>query len=200
MNVMLCGKSRMGIETYTALAALPGVHVVAGAVSTVRDRDQLRDSFAAVDLPVVSLVALRDPETWSFVAEHGVDLIVLANVSTRLHPDVRAAAPRGALCFHPSLLPRYPGHDAVAQTIAAGDTVAGVTIFDPVGDDLDSGPIVLQQSCTVPVGATASTLYHQLVPIGVRLMALAVANVRDGIVMYRHQKVLTPALQSGTEG
>lgn len=198
MNVMLCGKSRFGIETYTALAGLRGVNVVAGAVSTVRPKDHLRDSFAAVDLPVVPLAALRLPETWGFVADHGVDLIVLANVHTAIHRAVRDAAPKSALCFHPSLLPRHRGADAVEQTIAAGDTVAGVTIFEP-NDDLDAGPIVYQQSCAVPEGATPSTLYHDLlVPMGVRLMALAVAAVRDGIAVYRRQEP-TPALHEAAD-
>ncbi len=32
------------------------------------------------------------------------------------------ASPRGAICFHPSLLPRYRGERAVRDALAAGET------------------------------------------------------------------------------
>lgn len=187
MRVMLCGKSRFGYEALKALMLMPGIEIAAGAVSAARPVDHMRDALHTVDTPTVPLAALRSPKTAVFVDDHRVDLIVLANVSTFLNARVRATAPKSALCFHPSLLPAFRGHDAVRQQIDAGVTESGVTIFEP-REGFDEGPIVWRRTCPVPAGATASSLYHDvLVPAGIDALVHAVAAVRDGMAWYRPQ-------------
>lgn len=187
LRIMLCGKSRFGVETYRALRDLPGVEIVAGAVSATRSEDKLRLALEGAGLPTVPLHHLRRTATAAFVREHGVDLIILANVTTRLNGIVRKAARREALCFHPSPLPAFRGRDAVRDQVEAGVTRSGVSIFIPT-EGWDEGPILKTAVCDVPAGITPSALYHEyLVPLGVEAMIAAVEAVRDGFAVYAPQ-------------
>jgi phosphoribosylglycinamide formyltransferase 1 len=80
-----------------------------------------------------------------------------------------------AINVHPSLLPAYPGIDAVGQALAAGASETGVTIHF-LDEGIDSGPIILQETVRIEPGDTAETLYerirtveHRLLPEAVRL-------------------------------
>ena len=50
--------------------------------------------------------------------------------------------------IHPSLLPAFPGANAVADTLEYGVKISGVTVHF-VDEDMDSGPIIAQN--VVPV-------------------------------------------------
>lgn len=125
------------------------------------------------------------------VAEHralGVDLNVLAFVTMILPEEVVDAPPHGSLCFHPSLLPRYRGGNALAWQILLGETETGVTVFRPDAG-VDTGPIVVQRG-PVPIRPhhTAASLYfEELYSLGVDAMVEAVAQVDRGEAVYRPQ-------------
>ncbi len=93
----------------------------------------------AHDLAIVA--ALRD---------EGVDWVCLAGYMRLLSPELVRAFPQRILNIHPSLLPAFPGLHAQRQAIDYGVTVSGCTVHF-VDEELDHGPIVLQQS--VPVRA-----------------------------------------------
>jgi len=118
------------------------------------------------------------------VAEHHAlraDLNVLAFVTVILPPEIVDAPPRGSLCFHPSLLPRFRGGNALAWQILAGEKQAGVTVFRPDAG-VDTGPIVVQKG-PVPISEsdTAATLYFdKLYPLGLDAIVEAVAAVDAG--------------------
>jgi formyltetrahydrofolate-dependent phosphoribosylglycinamide formyltransferase len=89
---------------------------------------------------------------------------------------------------HPSLLPAFPGARPVADTLAAGARMTGVTVH-LVDASLDAGPIIAQESVPVlPTDDAAALLVrlhaveHRLLP---RCVALAVAGalrIDDGRV------------------
>ena len=72
-----------------------------------------------------------------------------------LHADFIARFRGRILNVHPSLLPEYPGLDAVGQAIAAGEDEFGVTVH-LVDEGMDTGPIVLQEAVTLPGATDAS--------------------------------------------
>ena len=81
-------------------------------------------------------------------------------------------APRlGTLVFHPSMLPMYPGKDAIQQALQAGDSFSGVSWFWAT-EDVDGGDIAEQQVVTVPPNVSAGRFYHtHLVPAGIEAFA-----------------------------
>jgi phosphoribosylglycinamide formyltransferase-1 len=79
---------------------------------------------------------------------HGVEAVVLAGFMRILTARFLGAFPRRIVNTHPSLLPAFPGVDAVPQALAHGVKVTGCTVHF-VDAGVDTGPIIAQ-AC-VPV-------------------------------------------------
>jgi methionyl-tRNA formyltransferase len=125
------------------------------------------------------------------VAEHralGAELNVLAFVTMILPPEIVDAPRQGSLCFHPSLLPKYRGGNALAWQILLGETESGVTVFRPDAG-VDTGPIVVQKGGVAiePHHTSASLYFERLYALGVDAMAEAVGLVASGRARYTPQ-------------
>ena len=79
-----------------------------------------------------------------------VDWVVLAGFMRVLTPEFLAAFPGRIINIHPSLLPAFPGVDAVKQALDYGVKISGCTVHF-VDRGLDSGKIIGQRA--VPVEA-----------------------------------------------
>jgi phosphoribosylglycinamide formyltransferase 1 len=115
----------------------------------------------------------RDLAMAEWLAGEGVEVVVCAGYMHLLTPGFLERF--RALNVHPSLLPAYPGMDAVGQALAAGVPETGVTVHF-LDEGVDSGPVVLQEAVAIEPGDTAETLYerirtveHRLLPEAVRL-------------------------------
>ncbi|WP_198420390.1 formyltransferase family protein [Sulfurimicrobium lacus] len=112
----------------------------------------------------------------------GVDLIVAAHAHAFITQGARLATRYGALGYHPSLLPRHRGRDAVRWTIHMGDPIAGGTAYW-MDDGADTGPIAAQDWCHVRPGDDARTLWRRdLAPMGLRLIEKVLGELDKGIV------------------
>jgi methionyl-tRNA formyltransferase len=111
----------------------------------------------------------------------GAELNVLAFVTMILPPEIVDAPAEGSLCFHPSLLPKYRGGNALAWQIMLGEAETGVTAFRPDAG-VDTGPIVVQKGgVAIEPHHTAATLYFErLYDLGVDAMVEAVDLVARG--------------------
>lgn len=108
---------------------------------------------------------------------HGVEALVLAGFMRVLTAGFVARYPLRIVNTHPSLLPAFPGHDAVAQAIVHGVKVTGVTVHF-VDASLDGGPIIAQVAVSVDEGEGASSLHakiqheeHRLLPAIIQRLA-----------------------------
>jgi methionyl-tRNA formyltransferase len=125
------------------------------------------------------------------VDEHralGADLNVLAFVTVILPREIVDGPSHGSLCFHPSLLPKYRGGNALAWQIIAGETETGVSVFRP-DEGVDTGPLVVQRGgVAIRDHHTAASLYFdELYEPGVAAMVEAVGRVADGSARYEVQ-------------
>ena len=119
---------------------------------------------------------------------HDVDIVALAGFMRILSaPAVRAYEGR-ILNVHPSLLPAFPGAGAVRDALAWGAKVTGVTVH-LVDEEVDHGPIVLQEAVPVLPDDDESSLHariqeveHRLYPLAVRLLAEGRLKVEDRTV------------------
>lgn len=115
----------------------------------------------------------RDLAMADWLAAAGVEVVVCAGYMHLLTPAFLGRFP--AINVHPSLLPAFPGMDAVEQALEAGAAETGVTVHF-LDEGVDSGPVILQERVTIEPGDTAETLYeriraieHRLLPAAVRL-------------------------------
>lgn len=88
--------------------------------------------------------------------KHGVEWVVLAGYM-RLVGDVLLSAYENRIVnIHPSLLPSFPGKDAIGQAMAHGVKVTGVTVHY-VDAGMDTGPIIAQAAVDVVDGNREET-------------------------------------------
>jgi methionyl-tRNA formyltransferase len=125
------------------------------------------------------------------VEEHrklGAELNVLAFVTVILPTEIVDGPRHASLCFHPSLLPRFRGGNALAWQILLGATEAGVTVFRPDAG-VDTGPIAVQKGGVAisPTDTAASLYFDKLYPLGLDAIAEAVAAIDAGTAVLRAQ-------------
>ncbi len=110
------------------------------------------------------------------VAGHDVGLIVLAGFMRILSPVFLDRWPGRVVNVHPSLLPAFPGADAVGDALAAGVTTTGVTVH-LVDELVDHGPVLAQEAVPVLPDDTRTTLLARLHPVEHRLLPQVVARL-----------------------
>lgn len=111
------------------------------------------------------------------------DLYVAAHSHDFIGRRSRSATRLGGVGFHPSLLPRHRGRDAVRWTIHMGDPIAGGSAYW-LTDQVDGGPIAAQDWCFVRPGDDASTLWRRdLFPMGVRLLREVLRDLDQGRIV-----------------
>ena len=115
--------------------------------------------------------AARDGAMATWLDGRGVELVVCAGYMQLLTPRFLARFP--CLNVHPSLLPAFPGLDAVGQALAAGVGETGVTVHF-VDTGIDTGPVIAQERVSIEPGDTAETLYERIRAVEHRLLPEAV--------------------------
>jgi len=90
---------------------------------------------------------------WVFerLSEYGADLVVLARYMQIVPRRIVQAYRHKIINIHPSLLPHFPGAKPYHQAWEHGVRVAGCTAHY-VTEDLDEGPIILQDVFHIDVG------------------------------------------------
>ncbi|HEX5695991.1 MAG TPA: phosphoribosylglycinamide formyltransferase [Acidimicrobiia bacterium] len=103
--------------------------------------------------------------------------VVLAGFMRILAPNLIGRFPNQILNIHPSLLPSFPGANAVARALEHGVKVTGVTVHF-VEVEVDQGPIIAQRAVPVLPDDDLTSLHariqdaeHDLYPSVVRAFA-----------------------------
>ncbi len=108
------------------------------------------------------------------------DVILTAHAHVYINEEVRAKATHGALGYHPSLLPRHRGRDAVHWAIHMKEPVTGGTVYW-LDNGADTGPILAQDWCHIRPDDSPQMLWRrELAPMGLRLFSKALAMLDAG--------------------
>ena len=149
------------------------VHGVESAVLEPKDFDG-RDTF---DRAVADLLHDR-----------GIDVVVTAGYMRLLGSAVLDAYRGRWLNVHPSLLPAFPGMRGVADALAYGVKVTGVTVF-LVDEGTDTGPVVLQEPIEVRDDDDWDSLEERVHKVEHRLLPAATAALVEGRLRLDGRKV-----------
>lgn len=93
--------------------------------------------------------------------ERNVDFIVLAGYMRLIGPTLLKEFEGRIVNIHPSLLPDFPGKDAIGQALAAKAKWSGVTIHY-VDEGMDTGPIIVQERVRVEESETRESLQEKI--------------------------------------
>ena len=92
---------------------------------------------------------------------YGVEFIVLAGYMRLIGPKLLAEYKGRIVNIHPSLLPAFPGKDAIGQALAAKAKWSGVTIHF-VDEGMDTGPIIIQERVRIDENETRESLQQKI--------------------------------------
>jgi len=91
----------------------------------------------------------------------GVEFIVLAGYMRLIGPKLLAEYKGRIVNVHPSLLPAFPGKDAIGQALAAQVKWSGITIHF-VDEGMDTGPIIIQERVRIEENETRESLQQKI--------------------------------------
>lgn len=170
-----------GPRVALVLSDRPGVQALARATSRGVDtavvRPEDHEGRGAFDRTVADI--LRD---------RGIDVIVTAGYMRLLGPPVLDAYAGRWLNVHPSLLPAFPGMHGVADALAHGVKITGVTVF-LVDEGVDTGPIVAQEAIEVRDDDDWDSLEARVHEVEHRLLPAATAALVEGRLRVEGRKV-----------
>jgi phosphoribosylaminoimidazolecarboxamide formyltransferase/IMP cyclohydrolase len=124
-----------------------------------------------------------------------VNAVVLAGYMRIVGPRVLQVFEGRVLNTHPSLLPAFPGSQAVRDALAAGVKVTGCTVHI-VTDVLDGGPIVAQEAVTVLPSDDEATLHGRIKEVEHRLLPRAVGLLVAGALEIDGRRVSVSSVRA----
>lgn len=183
LKLVMCGQKAFGAAVVRRAIA-DGHSIVAASCPLENSRrdgpDQMRE---ACEVHGVAVLASLTSDT----IPSGVDLIVAAHSHDFVGTRTRMMARLGAIGYHPSLLPRHRGRDAIEWAIRFGESVTGGTVYRMNGV-MDGGPVVSQKWCWIYPGETASDVWRRrLFDIGVELLADAINRADEVLPLAEEQ-------------
>ena len=125
--------------------------------------------------------AAFDRAVHAVLERHRTEIVCLAGFLRLLTPWFVERWSGRLVNIHPSLLPAFKGLETHARAIAAGATQHGATVHFVV-PELDSGPIIAQESVPVLPGDTEDTLAARVLAVEHRIYPLALKRVAQGDV------------------
>lgn len=125
--------------------------------------------------------AAFDRAVHAVLERHRIEIVCLAGFLRLLTPWFVERWSGRLINIHPSLLPAFKGLETHARAIAAGATQHGATVHFVV-PELDSGPIIAQESVPVLPGDTEETLAARVLAVEHRIYPLALKRVAQGDV------------------
>jgi phosphoribosylglycinamide formyltransferase-1 len=113
--------------------------------------------------------------------KHRIDLVCLAGFMRLLTPWFVRRWEGRLINIHPALLPAFKGLNTHERALEAGVTHHGATVHFVV-PEMDSGPIILQDSLRILDIDDANTLAARVLELEHRIYPLALARVARGEV------------------
>lgn len=118
----------------------------------------------------------RDAAIVQHLRDLNVDLVVLAGYMQLLGENFVAAFAGRTINVHPSLLPLYPGLNAIQQALDAGEHEVGVTVHY-VDDGIDTGDVIMQQAVAVLPGESLAQLTERVHAVEHKMLPEVIAQI-----------------------
>lgn len=121
------------------------------------------------DIPVYQPLSLKEDTEQGILKSLNADLMVVVAYGLILPKAILDIPKLGCINVHASLLPRWRGAAPIQRAVLAGDTESGVTIMQ-MDIGLDTGDMLLKQSCAINDDDTGSSLHDRLAKLGAKCL------------------------------
>lgn len=150
------------------------------------------------NIPVLQPLKLKDPEFLQQLRDLKADMFVV--VAFRMLPREVWEMPKlGTFNLHAALLPQYRGAAPINWAVINGERRTGVTSF-MIDDHIDTGGILLRESCSIGPEETAGDVHDRLMELGSKVVLQTVEGLIQHNIETRKQaeyiqgdEVLLPA-------
>ncbi|EKN71577.1 phosphoribosylglycinamide formyltransferase [Neobacillus bataviensis LMG 21833] len=105
--------------------------------------------------------AAYEKEISKLLQNLNIDIIVLAGYMRLIGSTLLKEYEGRIVNIHPSLLPAFPGKDAIGQALAAKAKWTGVTVHF-VDEGMDTGPIIVQERIRIEENETRESLQKKI--------------------------------------
>jgi methionyl-tRNA formyltransferase len=190
MRIIFFGTSSFAVPSLQALAR-DGRFDTAGVV-TQPNRPVGRHAVmtppavktAAIQLGVSSIQQpekLKDEsfQNWINTVGPTCDAFVIASYGKILPQWLLDLPKHGVINVHGSLLPRWRGASPIQATIAAGDTVSGVSVM-LIDAQMDHGPVLARVEETIRSDDTGGSLHDRLAELGAKTLPQTIIDYAEG--------------------
>ena len=187
MKVLFLGTPDFAAPSLEKL--LKSGHKVAGVV-TQPDRPRgrckepqpppIKELALSKSLPLFQPQRPSDPAFLSEVKKLGADCAAVVAYGRLLPKEFLTLFSHGAVNLHPSLLPKYRGAAPIQWALIRGEQETGVTVFE-LDDQMDHGPVILQQKTPIKPDEDAAALATRLAEIGGTALIEALDLIETGM-------------------
>lgn len=183
MKIFICGQKSFGKAVLKAL--YEAGHEITGIAPPPQKKykDKMVGYALLKNIPVISdCKNLRSADI-----PGGTELVISAHSHWIISDKILDACKYGGIGFHPSLLPRHRGQDAVRWAIHMNDAITGGTIYNLRSNVCDGGDILLQEVVFIKPTWDYHDLWRELFPIGVDMVVKAVDIIGSGCAVWKKQ-------------
>lgn len=120
-----------------------------------------------------------DEELIKIIKEYNVELVVLAGYMLICSKSFVEEFYGRLVNLHPSMLPEFPGADAIGDALRSGAKVTGVTVHF-VNEGCDTGPIIFQEEVAIKEDDTEGTLAERIHAVEHKILPKAVKYFVEG--------------------
>lgn len=175
MKIFICGQKTFGREVLKAL--YNAGHEIVGIAPPPQEKykDKMVGFAMLKNIPIISDC---DKLTSKDIPDD-TELVISAHSHWIISDKIIEKCKFGGIGFHPSLLPRHRGQDAVRWAIHMGDFATGGTIYR-LNSKCDAGDIILQKMIFIDKKWDYHKLWEKLFPIGVEMLVEAVDLIEKG--------------------
>jgi len=173
MNIVIIGQKWLAAELLWAVLN-KGYHV--SCVVAPHKNDRLAIAAAKNNIRVLNYTKSISAD----LIPQDTDIILTAHLHVIITYAAIKSALLGALGYHPSLLPRHRGQDAIRWAIHMREAITGGTLYW-LDDGLDSGDIASQAFCHIyPMDSPKTLWKRELAPLGIRLFINELKKIKNG--------------------
>lgn len=128
------------------------------------------------NIEIIQPRKMKDSELIKKIKDLDPDLIVVVAYGKILPREIIEIPKYGIINVHSSLLPKYRGASPIHSAILNGEKETGVSIMY-IEEGLDSGDVILMESCEITETDTLGTLHDKLKVIGAELLGKAITLI-----------------------
>lgn len=178
LRIFIAGQKQFGADVYTAVKNAGYTITGIACPNNGQHYDRLKKAaWCDPQKPVI----IDSEKLLSADIPSNTDVLIAAHAHHFISEKVREQV-KYAIGYHPSLLPRHRGRDAVKWTIRFGDPIAGGTVY-MLDDKVDGGDIICQEAILVNKKWTDKDLWREaLFPLGIKLILSALAQIDAGTI------------------